>query len=262
LSRRIIYWCVTVALPFAAFLAMQRTAVAYTTDFGTRYQPGGLGTPVEITYSYKNMFANQNPPGIGLLMPNGERLPDDLIRNSIEEALGLWASVAPLYFIEVPDDGLGYDSVQRGELRFQHDYIDGPDLPPPAAPNVKARAHFPDFGGEVWYDNGDPWQEVGTIPTPDILGATIHELGHSLGLNHSNEPGANMQSIFPRFSGLGSGQLSDDDIAGVQFLYGAGVGSVTPLDRSTVPEPSWMLVLTVAVFQCLSVARQRRPVPR
>lgn len=195
-------------------------------------QPGPCGSncpgaPVTITYSYQNNLFDG-----GLLMPDNQPLPIDLIRGSIEEAFGLWASVAPLHFVEVPDDGLSY-----GQIRFQHDYIDGPDPPPPAGPMPKAHVTSIACPGHTCYvefDDGDRWQEVGTQPQPDILGAAIHEIGHTLGLAHTNVVGANMYWIFHRFSGLGSGELFPDDIAGIHAIYGAGVGSVTPL----VPEPS------------------------
>ena len=44
---------------------------------------------------------------------------------------------------------------------------------------------------------------------------------------------ADMFWIFNRYSGLGTGQLLPDDIAGIQAIYGAGVGSVIP-----IPEPA------------------------
>ena len=199
-------------------------------------QPGGKGTPVTLTYSYQNMFdGNQR-------MPGGQPLPNTLIRRSIESALGLWASVAPLHFVEVPDDGTShignYPNGQFGQIRFRHVYINGPDIPG-QQPTAKAQAYYPypgsNFAGDIEFDHGDPWQEVGTLPVPDILGATIHELGHALGLQHSNDPQANMYWIFRRGAGPGTGALHTDDIDGIRAIYGSGVGSVTPLG---VPEPT------------------------
>jgi hypothetical protein len=222
-------------------------------------QPGGKGTPITLTYSFQNMFDG------GLKMPNGQPLPASLIRGSIEEALRLWSSVAPINFVEVPDDGRSYgSSTQFGQLRFRHTYINGPDEEF-AAPKAKAQAYYPpngEWAGDVDFDDTDRWQEVGTLRQPDILGAAIHEIGHSLGLAHStgirvgeywnyqvwngsqyvtfNEPkgNANMFWIFTRFSGLGTGQLFPDDIDGIRALYGAGVGSVTP-----IPEPAGLILL-------------------
>jgi hypothetical protein len=244
-------------------------------------QPGGLGTPITITYSFQNMFDG------GIKMPNGQPLPTSIIRGSIEEALGLWSSVAPLNFVEVPDDGLAYGaSTHFGTIRFSHIYINGPD-PPVGDPVAKAQTYFPPFDGvsgnglpgDVQFDEGDAWQVVGTFRQPDILGAAIHEIGHALGLDHSTgiipgqfwsypvydsmgnivdheEPvgNADMYWIFHRFSGLGTGELFPDDIAGIQAIYGAGKGSVLPL---AVPEPA---TLALVIFTCAFWTR--RPLSR
>ena len=199
----------------------------------------------------------------GLLMPNGQPLPAMLIKRSIEEALRLWSSVAPLHFTEVEDNGLPYNNpaATYGTIRFRHIHINGPDPAPPADPIAKAQAYYPNtanvLGGDVEYDHSDRWQESGTRPNPDILGATIHELGHSLGLGHSDLPASNMYWIFTRYTGLGQGKLHADDIAGIQFIYGAGVGSLTTLAMHA-PEPaSWMLV--VAGLLSWWTVRRRRP---
>lgn len=54
----------------------------------------------------------------------------------------------------------------------------------------------------------------------DLQGVATHEIGHALGLGHSNTGGATM---YPSISGTGTNQrsLSADDIAGIQAIYGA-----------------------------------------
>lgn len=240
----------------ALSLAAGSDARAYVLIGSKWPQPGPcgsncLGSPVTLTYSFQNMFDG------GLKMPNGDPLPASLIRSSIEEALGLWASVAPLNFVEVPDDGLDYGfSTHYGQLRFRHIYINGPDPPPPADPIAKAQAYYPagpDYSGDVEFDHGDPWQASGTQAIPDILGAATHEIGHTLGLDHTNVVGANMYWIFHRFQGLGTGQLFPDDIAGIQAIYGLGSGSVTSL---AVPEPAAIVLMWIATIAWS--ARRRR----
>lgn len=219
-------------------------------------QPGGLGAPITITYSYNNLLDG------GLKDINEVPLPIELIRGSIEEALGVWASHVPLHFVEVPDekreaDLFNYPDGQFGQIRFNHLYYNGPDIPG-QLPTTKALARFPNSGGnyasDVYFDNGDPWQEVGTLPQPDILGAAIHEIGHTLGLGHSDDPSANMYWIFHRFAGLGTGQLFADDILGIQQIYGPGVGSVTPLE---VPEPSAIAIAIVVLSGAFLLSSRR-----
>lgn len=222
-------------------------------------QPGGSGSLVTVTYSYNNLLDG------GLKDHNGVSLPASLIKGSIEEALGLWASVAPLKFVEVPDEGrfpvtaAPYPDGQFGQIRFSHLYYNGPD-PPTGDPVAKAFAYYPSYPGtlpgDVFFDNGDPWQEVGSLHEPDVLGAAIHELGHALGLNHSNDPTANMYWIFTRYSGLGTGKLTADDIAGIQSIYGAGKGSVVPLGLT--PEPTSATLALAAVVSLLPLLRRRR----
>jgi len=223
-------------------------------------QPGGLGTLVTITYSYNNLLDG------GLKDHNGVSLPVSLIRGSIEEALGLWASVAPLRFVEVSDEGRAvtnqsnYPNGQFGQIRFNHIYYNGPD-PPTGNPVAKALAYYPSTGGnlagDVFFDNGDPWQEIGELHEPDVLGAAIHELGHTLGLAHTGVSTANMYWIFTRYGGLGTGALHPDDIAGIQSVYGAGSGSVVPL-TITVPEPATWMLAALAAWLLLPLVRRLR----
>lgn len=256
--------------------ATTRVAPAYAVRPGSKWpQPGPCGancpgSQVTLTYSFQNVFDG------ALKMPDGNPLPNWLIRGSIEEALRLWSSAAPLTFREVPDDGLPYGaSTKFGDLRFRHVFINGPD-PEIGPPVAKAQAYFPPgsgYPGDVEFDETDLWREVGTIHQPDILGAAIHEIGHSLGLDHTSvtQPGqfwtykgldqfgqpidvqepkgaANMYWIFNRLTGLGSGFLFQDDIDGIRSIYGLGSGSVISL----VPEPtSLVLLLIAAATGCL-----------
>jgi Matrixin len=233
----------------------------YVLEGGRWPQPGGKCTQITLTYSFQNMFdgALHGPgatPGLnGVFQPNGPPLPVDLIRHSIEQALGLWASVAPINYVEVPDNVMGH-----GQIRFRHVYINGTDPPDPQDPIAKALAYFPDAGsdlaGDVEFDESDPWQAVGTTHIPDLLGAATHEIGHTLGLAHTPVEGAVMYWIFHRFNGLGTGFLTPVDINGVQAIYGAGHGSVTPL---SVPEPAPEATLIEATTVLFAAGWRRKP---
>jgi hypothetical protein len=218
---------------FIAFIIGIIESAAVTPAFS--YVTGGApwpGSPIIIKYSYVNMFDG------GILMPDGTPLPTSLIKGSIEEALHDWTTAVPINFIEVPNGS-------ATQLRFSHIFINGPDPAPPADPIAKAQSTCIGASSicDVQFDDSDRWQVIGTQSVPDILGASIHEIGHVIGLNHTDVVGANMYWIFHRFSGLGTSQLFPDDIAGIQSIYGAGVGSLTPL---AVPEPATGMLMLVA----------------
>lgn len=76
-------------------------------------------------------------------------------------------------------------------------------------------------GWTIKYYEGWTWHDgpASVSSGVDIQGVACHEIGHSLGLGHTNTGGATM---YPSISGTGVGQrsLSSDDIAGVQSIYG------------------------------------------
>ncbi len=83
-------------------------------------------------------------------------------------------------------------------------------------------------GGIIWADGpGNP-----NFNQFDIQAVACHEFGHALGLGHTNSGGATMQAS------IGNGQVSprsieNDDIAGVQFLYGVATNKVRIDDVTT-----------------------------
>ena len=189
------------------------------------------GEPRTIRYTIGNITDGS------ILMPDGSPLPAPLIKASIEKALWFWTTAVNFHFVEVPEGPLT-------QLRFRHSTSTVQIQPPPADPIPKAQAtclgyRLPDAKWNT--TDGDRWQESGTTPNPDILGATIHEVGHIIGLHHSNVTSANMYWIFHRYSGLDSPELvarqHPDPVlrrhSGIHSMYGAGVGSVTP-----IPEPA------------------------
>lgn len=223
-------------------------------------QPGGDGSPVTITYSYNNFLDG------GLKDENGVTVPADYLRLVTKEAFGLWASVAPLHFVEVPDVGTpvftsnsstynSYPDGSFGQIRLNHRYINGTDAQN-GMPTTKALAYFPtstttNLPGDIHFDNGDPWAIIGTSSEPDVLGILTHEIGHAIGIGHSTLAGTVMNPAALRRMGPGTGILLPDDIAAVQAIYGAGVGSVTVL----VPEPAGGLIVLLVTLTGLSGRR-------
>ncbi|KAK5644616.1 hypothetical protein RI129_005916 [Pyrocoelia pectoralis] len=78
---------------------------------------------------------------------------------------------------------------------------------------VLAHAFFPQ-NGDIHFDNDEKWDLGGKDDKIDFFSVALHELGHSLGLDHSNVAEAVM---FPTYSVWT--ELSQDDIDRIQKLY-------------------------------------------
>lgn len=228
-----------VAVLFWSALAVSSSAAA---DPLLWPQPGGPGMPVQLSYSYSNLL-------------DGELQADlstDQLRAAAEESLGLWAAHAPLFFRERPDIGpppsdSSYSPDGHPDIRIGHH---GGFADFSTDEIVVAHAFFPSaangLGGDVHLRTLEPPREW-TLGTDlfgiDLLETLTHELGHALGLPHIAGVDAIMNlGLGNRFDGLGSGFLLPPDIEGIQALYGAGRGAVSP-----IPEPSTFALLAAGL---------------
>lgn len=85
------------------------------------------------------------------------------------------------------------------------------------------------IAGDLHFDNAENWQ---TGVNPDFYSVVLHELGHALGLGHTNKPSAVMYPYYRKFSGLQ--QL---DIEAIRLLYAARTASETTTVTVTDPAP-------------------------
>ena len=127
-------------------------------------------------------------------------------RGEVRRAFASWSNAAGLNFEETSTPSL------PRSLDIDFEPNDGPL-------GVLARAFFPSppnsepIAGDVRFDLAENW-------TADNSGihvytVALHEIGHSLGLDHSSVPGAIMA---PVYAGAMSG-LHADDVAGIRSLY-------------------------------------------
>ncbi|KAL3850151.1 hypothetical protein ACJIZ3_012033 [Penstemon smallii] len=138
--------------------------------------------------------------------PPGTR---DDVMEPIRNATQQWASVAPFKFTYIKD----YDKANI-KISFQRlDHGDGSPFDGPGG--ILAHAFLP-TDGRLHYDGDEKWAN-GPVPGNfDLQTIGLHELGHVLGLGHSNDGGAVM------FPTIGSGvrkDLGKDDIDGMKALY-------------------------------------------
>jgi hypothetical protein len=152
--------------------------------------------------------------------------------HAVVSAFDQWAAVTPLTFREV-DDPLDADIVL--DVRPPGDHADIC----PFAPTTIAHAFLPGDDpicpfGEIHF-NAAWWFTAGYRPGPtspiDYQTIALHEIGHALGLGHSDHPDAVM---WPDYSGSRR-TLHPDDIQGIQALYGPASSD----DQEWVGIPFW-----------------------
>ncbi|XP_056592885.1 collagenase 3-like [Triplophysa dalaica] len=154
------------------------------------------------------------------------------VDDSINKALQVWAKVTPLRFTRVNKGEA--DIMITFASRYHRDAypFDGPS-------NTLAHAFAPGpgIGGDAHFDEDETFTFRSSKGFVLFLVAA-HEFGHSLGLSHSNVPGALMYPTYS-FKDVDSFSLSSDDIQGIQSLYGrntVGTRDVPDAEPPTNPD--------------------------
>ncbi|XP_051144400.1 metalloendoproteinase 3-MMP-like [Andrographis paniculata] len=169
-------------------------------------------------------------------------LPENQLSDEVKilfsRAFERWSEVTTLTFTEVP-------SFRRADIQigfFSGDHGDGE--PFDGVMGTLAHAFSPPSGkfhmdgDENWVIDGDFLN--GAPPTAvDLESVAVHEIGHILGLGHSSDERAIM---YPSISsGTRKVELANDDILGIQELYGSNPnynGSVSDLNPGRERESS------------------------
>ncbi|KAF2308624.1 hypothetical protein GH714_011473 [Hevea brasiliensis] len=82
--------------------------------------------------------------------------------------------------------------------------------------NLLAHAFYPQ-DGKFHYDADDDWSSNPNKNQFDLESVAVHEIGHLLGLEHSQDSNAIMYANIP--PGTIKRKLTQDDIAGIHALY-------------------------------------------
>nr|XP_045617604.1 matrix metalloproteinase-2-like [Procambarus clarkii] len=149
--------------------------------------------------------------------------PQDLTRWEIQREIRLatevWDRASRLLFLELENNPQDADIIIDFKTGYHGDGypFDGPG-------RTLAHAFYPGrgIGGDMHFDDQEPWvQHKDSNNTWDRVSLFItaaHELGHALGLYHSDVEGALMSPYLIKFPI--TFRLPEDDVRGIQELYG------------------------------------------
>ncbi|XP_043928518.1 collagenase 3-like [Protopterus annectens] len=139
-------------------------------------------------------------------------LPPVDVDRAIKKALKVWSDVTPLKFTRIysgtADIMISFGSGEHGD-KYP---FDGPD-------GLLAHAFPPgqNLGGDTHFDEDETWTT--NSKGYNLFNVAAHEFGHALGLQHSQDVGALMYPVYS-YVNPKEFQLSDDDVKGIQVLYG------------------------------------------
>ncbi|MDC0092631.1 matrixin family metalloprotease [bacterium] len=140
-------------------------------------------------------------------------------RNAVREAFEIWSCLTPLTFTEANSASNADIVILWGSGNH------GDDYPFDSQNGVLAHAFFPppnggSLAGDVHFDDSENWtlnMRSNSLQPIDLVTVAAHEIGHSLGLNHSSDSNALMYAYY-----TGSHRFLDiDDINGIQAIYGS-----------------------------------------
>ncbi|KAM5181759.1 matrix metalloproteinase-18-like [Mantella aurantiaca] len=152
-------------------------------------------------------------------------MPQADVEYSLARAFKVWSDVTPLTFTRV----------YNGECDIEITFVTGDhsDNSPFDGPNgVLAHAFQPGkgIGGDTHFDDDEQFTK--NSQQYNLFLVAAHEFGHSLGLHHSEDPGALMYPTYPN-TDPSRFRLPQDDINAIQFLYGKTSEEVQPTGPTT-----------------------------
>jgi hypothetical protein len=259
-------------------------------NFGSKWDAPQFGTGAVVTWSFMapGVALSNNPAlsGWGGTNALGTGNTYD-IRKKIDTVFGVgafdaavrrafatWAAAANLQFVEVADSGAPFAGSTTPDIRIgafhfaPGDFAGAAGFGPPGNDNS-----FPDaVAGDLALNDLNrlviaTGGEGSAIPTDngiylnDVEGLLLHEIGHTLGLGHSNvNAGVMCGYIYPGNVFDGSAcdythvnhQLDADDLAGITTIYGPALTVGNAAQKIPLPLMAQvllgLLIMMIGVF--------------
>ncbi|KAI1728632.1 matrixin domain-containing protein [Ditylenchus destructor] len=165
------------------------------------------------------------------------------LRELIRQAFSAWEIVISMEFVEVPKNGSDADIlfIFGGEEGFSTNEKEknktGRPHVPAATTGLGVAFGTAPIQSRIWIHRNENWstfqiQEEGKL---DIFLVLIHEIGHTLGLRHSQDKNSVMFPIFERETGEQLPVISNDDVERLRSLYDPEDNNLDPEEVDDIP---------------------------
>jgi hypothetical protein len=179
--------------------------------YGNGWDGAGLGAAT-ISYVFSQMT---------------EKLPAASSEAEITRAMEQWSNAVQVHWAQ----GAGATAPQTVNIVFANG-AHGDGYPFDGPGGVLAHTFYPappnpePIAGDMHFDDSESWQ-IGS--NTDLFSVALHELGHSLGLGHADDPSAVMYPYYQMVT-----TLSPLDISTAQTMYAAA----SPVGSAPTPAPT------------------------